>query len=182
MRRIGLVTCARSDYGTCLPIMRAIRSDPDLSLHLIVSGMHLSPEFGLTVKEIEADGFEINDRVEMLVASDSAYAVAASIGLGTIGFADSFRRSTPEVLILVGDRFELLSVASASLPFRIPLAHVSGGDVTEGAIDNQVRNAISKMSHLHFVAMNEHAGRLIQMGEEPWRVYVTGDPALDAIS
>lgn len=182
MRKIGLVTFARSDYGSCLPIMRAIQSDPDLSLHLIASGMHLAPQFGLTVSEIEADGFEINDRVEMLVASDSDYAAAASIGLGTIGFADSFRRTRPDVLVIVGDRFELLSVASAALTFRIPLAHISGGDVTEGAIDNQVRNAVSKLSHLHFVAMNEHADRLIQMGEEPWRVYVTGDPALDTIS
>jgi GDP/UDP-N,N'-diacetylbacillosamine 2-epimerase (hydrolysing) len=182
MMNVGLVTFARSDYGTCSPILRAIQSDPALSLHLIVSGMHLSSEFGYTVREIEADGFEIADRVEMLVSSDTAHGAAASLGLGTIGFAGSLDRFRPDVLLLIGDRLELLSAACASLPFNVPLAHVSGGDITEGAIDNQIRHAISKLSHLHFVAMKEHADRLIQMGEEPWRVFVTGDPALDLIS
>jgi UDP-hydrolysing UDP-N-acetyl-D-glucosamine 2-epimerase len=182
MKRIGIVTTSRSDYGSCLPILRAIQADPDLDLHLLVTGMHLSPEFGCTVKEIEAERIRIGDWVEMLLSSDSPEGIAKSIGLGTIGFAQSFARIAPDILLLVGDRFELLALASAALPFRIPIAHVSGGDVTEGAVDNQVRHAISKMSHVHFVAMQEHADRLIQMGEEPWRVVVTGDPALDLIS
>lgn len=181
MRSIGVVTLARSDYGSCLPILKAIQADPDLSLYLMVSGMHLSPEFGYTLKEIEADGFEINERVEILLSSDTPEGIAKSIGLGTIGFGQSFARFQPDILLLVGDRFELLAVAGAALPFRIPLAHISGGDITEGAIDNQVRHAISKMSHLHFVAMAAHADRLIQMGEESRCVFVTGDPALDLI-
>ena len=181
MRHIGVVTFARSDYSTCLPILQAIEADPELELHLVVSGMHLSPEFGYTVKEIEAEGFEISDQVEMLLSSDTPEGITKSIGLGAIGFAQSFARFEPDIVLIVGDRFELLAVACAALPFRVPIAHVSGGDITEGAIDNQVRHAITKMSHIHFVAMQAHAQRLIQMGEENWRVFVTGDPALDLI-
>jgi UDP-N-acetylglucosamine 2-epimerase (non-hydrolysing) len=179
---VGIVTFSRSDYSSCLPLLRAISADHDLDLHLIVSGMHLSPEFGNTVKEIEEEEFPIFDRVDMLLTSDLPVGVAKSIGVGTIGFAQSFSRLKPDFLIMVGDRYELLSVASAALPFNIPLVHISGGDITEGAFDNQVRNAISKMSHLHFVSMQEHAARLIQMGEEEWRVTVSGDPALDLIN
>jgi UDP-hydrolysing UDP-N-acetyl-D-glucosamine 2-epimerase len=181
MRQIGVVTFARSDYSSCLPLLKAIQSDPDLGLDLIVSGTHLSPEFGYTIKAIEADGFEISDRVEMLLSSDTPEGVAKSVGLGIIGLAQSFARFRPNILLIVGDRVELLSVVCSALPFNIPIAHVSGGDVTEGAIDNQVRYAISKMSHIHFVAMQAHADRLVQMGEEPWRVVVSGDPALDLL-
>jgi UDP-hydrolysing UDP-N-acetyl-D-glucosamine 2-epimerase len=182
MRRIGVATFARSEYSTCLPLLRAIQADAEFELHLLVSGAHLSPEFGNTVKDIEADGFAIADRIEMRVSSDDTpEGVVESNGWGTIGFAHSFARSRPDILLLVGDRLELLAAASAALPFRIPVAHVSGGDVTEGALDNQVRHAMSKLSHLHFVAMEEHAQRLLQMGEEGWRVFVTGDPALDLV-
>lgn len=181
MRRIGVVTTSRADYSSVLPVARLISDDRDLELLLFVSGMHLAPEFGLSVREIEAEGLPITDRVEMLVASDTPQAVAKSIGLGVIGFAESLTRARPDVLLVVGDRFELLSVVCAALPLAIPVAHVSGGDLTEGLIDNQVRFAITKMSHLHFVAMQSHADRLRQMGEEVWRVHVTGDPALDLI-
>jgi GDP/UDP-N,N'-diacetylbacillosamine 2-epimerase (hydrolysing) len=181
MRSIGAVTCARSDYSSFLPILRIIKADPELKLHLTATGMHLSPDFGLTVEQIEEDGFRVDERVEMLLPLDTPEGIASSIGTGTIGFARSFAKFQPDILLLVGDRFELLSVASAALPFRIPIAHVSGGDVTEGSTDNQVRHAISKMSHLHFVSMQAHADRLIQMGEESWRVLTTGDPALDLI-
>jgi UDP-hydrolysing UDP-N-acetyl-D-glucosamine 2-epimerase len=181
MRKIGVVTVARSDYSTCLPILREIAADPELCLHLLVGGTHLVPEFGLTVNAIEADGFAIVERIDMLVASDTPAGAAKAIGLGTLGLAQSFDRVRPDILLVVGDRTELLSVACAALPFRLPIAHVSGGDLTEGAIDNQVRHAISKMSHLHFVAMQEHADRLVQMGEESWRITVSGDPALDLI-
>src|SRR5262249_4579000 len=150
-------------------------------VRLIVSGMHLAPEFGTTVRAIEADGFPIDERVEMLVASDTPEGVAKSVGLGTIGLAQSFARNRPDLLLLVGDRIELLAAATAAVSFGIPIAHVSGGDQTEGALDNQVRHAVSKLSHLHFVAMQAHADCLLQMGEEPWRVVVTGDPALDLI-
>jgi UDP-hydrolysing UDP-N-acetyl-D-glucosamine 2-epimerase len=181
MRSVGVATFARSDYSSCLPIMRTIQADLDLELYTFVGGMHLSPEFGQTVKQVETDGFVIHDRIEMLLSSDTPEGTAHSIGLGVIGFAHSFARFRPDILLLVGDRFELLSAACAALPFNIPIAHGSGGDITEGAIDNQVRHAISKMSHLHFVATQVHADRLIQMGEEPWRVFVTGDPALDLL-
>ncbi len=179
MRRIGVVTFSRSDYSSCLPLLRAISSDPEMELHLIVSGMHLSPDFGNTVKEIEDEHFPIFDKVDMLLTSDLPVGLAKSIGVGTIGFAQSFSRRQPDFLLMVGDRYELFSVACAAVPFNIPLAHISGGDITDGAFDNQIRNAISKISHLHFVSMQEHADRLIQMGEESWRVTVTGDPALD---
>lgn len=181
MRRIGVATSTRSDYSSYLPVLRAIASDPGLELHLLVSGMHLSPEFGYTVTEIEADGFTIHERIEMLLSADTPAAIAKSIGLGTLGLAQSFANLQPDLLLVVGDRFELLAVAAAALPFGIPIAHVSGGDITEGAFDNQVRHAISKLSHLHFVSMQKHADRLIQMGEESWRVIVTGDPALDLL-
>ena len=162
-------------------MLRAIRSDPGFELQLIVAGMHLSPDFGMTASEIEKDGFEIAARVEMLVDSESPEGIAKSIGLGVSGFAEVFSQSKPDILLLVGDRYELLAAASAALPFLIPLAHISGGDVTEGSFDNQVRHAISKMSHLHFVSMDAHRERLLQMGEEPWRIFVTGDPALDSL-
>jgi len=181
MRQIGVVTTSRADYSSLLPILRLISDDPDLELLLFVGGMHLVPEFGYTVKEIEADGFPITERIEMMLASDTRESVAKSMGLGVIGFANSLSRYHPDILIMVGDRFELLAAVSAALSLGIPIAHVSGGDITEGAIDNQVRYAITAMSHIHFVAMLAHAQRLLQMGEEPWRVIVTGDPALDLI-
>lgn len=181
MRRIGVVTFARSEFSSCFPLARAIHEDGELELQLIVSGAHLSHEFGLTVGEIESSGLPIAERVEMLVSSDSGEGIAKSIGLGTIGLGQAFAHLQPDVVLLVGDRYELLSAAAAALAARIPVAHVSGGDVTEGAIDNQVRYAVSALSHVHFVAHESHAQRLIAFGEEPWRVFVTGDPALDAI-
>ena len=181
MRTIGAVTTSRADYSSLLPVLRAIDANPELQLQLFVGGMHLAPEFGLTVKEIEADGFEITDRIDMRVASDTPQDIAKSMGHGVIAVTDALDRFRPDIILIVGDRFELLAVASAALPLRIPVAHVSGGDVTEGAIDNQVRHAITKMSHVHFLDMEAHGRRLLQMGEEPSRVRVTGDPALDLI-
>jgi UDP-N-acetylglucosamine 2-epimerase (non-hydrolysing)/GDP/UDP-N,N'-diacetylbacillosamine 2-epimerase (hydrolysing) len=181
VRTIGVATVARSDYGSCLPVLRAVAADPGLKLHLVAAAGHLSPAQGETVRAIEADGFPVADRVDMLLAADTPGAVARGIGLGTTGFAQSFERTRPDILLVVGDRCELLSVACAALPFGIPLAHVSGGEITEGAFDEQVRHALTKMSHLHFVAMPECADRVVRMGEEPWRVTVTGDPALDAV-
>ena len=182
MRRICVITFARSEYSSCFPILQAITSLADVRVHLVAAGAHLSPEHGYTVREIQAHGFTIDDRLEMLLSSDSPQAIAKSIGLGIIGLAEILARCLPDIILIIGDRLELLSAACAALPFRIPIAHVSGGDITEGSVDNQVRNAVSKLSSLHFVAMQEHADRLLQMGEEPWRVFVTGDPALDAIA
>ena len=179
MKTIGVVTVARSDYGTYLPVLQRIQEDPDLRSHLIVAGMHLSPEFGLTVRAIEQDGFEINERIEMLLSSDTPEGVAKSMGLGTIGFAQAYARLHPDILLVLGDRFEMHAAVVAAVPFKIPVAHIHGGESTEGAIDDAIRHSITKMSHLHFVATEAYAQRVIQMGEEPWRVVVSGAPSLD---
>jgi UDP-hydrolysing UDP-N-acetyl-D-glucosamine 2-epimerase len=181
MRTIAIATFSRAEYSSCLPLLLEIRADQALQLRLVVSGTHLSPEFGYTIKEIEEDGFDIDERLEMLLSSDTPAGAAKALGLATISFADSFSRSRPDILVLVGDRYELLAAASAALLFRIPVAHVSGGDVTEGAIDNQVRYAVTMLSSLHFVSMQAHADRLVQLGVEKSRVFVTGDPALDML-
>lgn len=179
MRTIGVVTVARSDYGIYLPVLRRILAEPDLRLHLIVSGMHLSPEFGLTVNAIESDGIEVGERVEMLVSSDTPEGVAKSMGLGTIGFSQAYTRRRPDVLLVLGDRFEMHAAVVAALPFGIPVAHIHGGELSEGAIDDALRHSITKMSHLHFVSTETYSRRVIQMGEEPWRVVLSGAPALD---
>ena len=177
-----MVTVARSDYGIYLPILRLIEKDPNLRLSLIVSGMHLSPEFGLTIQEIEDDGFEVSDRVEILLSSDSPEGVAKSMGLGVIGFAQVYARKPFDILILLGDRFEMHSAATAAMPFTIPVAHIHGGESTEGLIDEAIRHSITKMSHLHFTATRQYAERIVQLGEEPWRVVVSGAPSLDNIN
>ena len=179
MRTIGVVTSARSDYGIYLPVLRAIEADPALQLHLIVSGMHLSPEFGLTANIIEADGFEIGERVEMLLSSDTPQGISKSMGLGLIGFAQAYARFRPDILLVLGDRFEMQAATLAALPFKIPIAHIHGGEVTQGAIDDALRHSISKLSHLHFVSTQEYARRVEQLGEEPWRIMVSGAPSLD---
>ena len=179
MRTIGVVTTARADYGIYLPVLRQIRADPDLGLHLMVTGMHLSPEFGLTVRDIQADGFHIGERIETLLSSDTPEGVAKSMGLGTLGFAQAYARFRPDLLLVLGDRFEMHAAVVASLPFKIPVAHIHGGESTQGAIDEAMRHSITKMSHLHFVAAESYARRVIQMGEETWRVMVSGAPALD---
>ena len=179
MRTIGVVTVARSDYGIYRPILRAIDADPELRLRLIVSGMHLAPEFGSTVDAIDEDGFEIAEKVEMLLSSDSPEGVSKSMGLGTIGFAQAFARERPDILMVLGDRFEMFSAALAALPFTIPVAHLHGGEVTEGAIDDSLRHCMTKLSHLHFVSTEDSARRVRQLGEEPWRIVVSGAPSLD---
>jgi len=178
-RRIAVVTVARSDYGYYLPILHRIRADPTLELCLIVSGMHLSSEFGLTIQAIEADGFDIAERVDMLLSSDKPEGIAKSMGVGIIGFSQAYARLKPDILLLLGDRFEMLAAGVAMLPFNIPIAHISGGDVTEGAVDDSIRHALTKMSHLHFVSTDVYRRRLIQMGEEDWRITVSGAVSLD---
>jgi UDP-hydrolysing UDP-N-acetyl-D-glucosamine 2-epimerase len=179
VRRIGVVTVARSDYGIYKPVLREICKEKDLDLQLIVGGMHFSPEFGYTATAIESDGFKIAARVEMLLSSDSPQGVAKSIGIGVVGFAQAYAHLKPDLLLLLGDRFEMLSAAAAALPFRIPIAHIHGGESTEGAFDEAIRHAITKMSHLHFASTEAYAKRIEQMGEEPWRVTVSGAPSLD---
>jgi len=182
VRTIGVATVSRSDYGIYLPILRKIQADPELRLRLIVAGTHLSPEFGLTVKAIEADGFEIAERGEMLLSSDTPEGVVKSMGLGVIGFAQSYARLCPDILLVLGDRFEMHAAALAALPFTIPVAHIHGGEITQGAIDDALRHSMTKLSHLHFVATEEYANRVMQMGEEPWRVVLTGAPSLDNLN
>lgn len=179
MRTIAAFTGTRADYGILRTILRGISAAPDLRLQLIVSGSHLSRDFGSTVSAIEADGFEIAERVESLLASDTPSGVAKSIGMGVIGLAQTYARLQPDLLLLCGDRFELLAAASAAIPFVLPIAHLHGGELTEGAFDDQIRHAITKMSHLHFVTTPRCGQRVVQMGEEPWRVTVAGAPALD---
>ncbi|HYR89085.1 MAG TPA: UDP-N-acetylglucosamine 2-epimerase [Terriglobia bacterium] len=182
MRSIGVVTGSRADYGIYLPIMRRMLKDPELRLVLFVTGMHLSPDFGLTVDAIKADGFEISEQIEMLLSSDSPEGIAKSMGLGAIGFSQAYSRTSVDLLLVLGDRFEMLAAVVAALPFNIPIAHIHGGEITEGAIDDCIRHAITKMSHLHFVATDEYRQRVIQMGEQPSRVIVSGAPTLDNLS
>ncbi len=179
MRNIGVITVARSDYGIYLPILSRIENDSDLELSLMVSGMHLLPEFGLTVEDIVKDGFPIAARIDMLHASDRPAGISKSMGQGTIGFADVYDRMRPDILLVLGDRFEMMAAALAALPFKIPVAHIHGGELTEGAMDDALRHAMTKLSHLHFVATDEYARRVLQLGEAAWRITVSGAPGLD---
>ena len=174
MKRIGIMTGTRAEYGLLKSLMQEINKDNDLELYLIVSGMHLSPEFGMTYKEIEEDGFQINAKVEMLLSSDSPAGISKSIGLGVIGFADEFQRADLDMLILLGDRYEALSAAISAMVMRIPIAHLHGGELTEGAIDEGIRHSITKMSYLHFTSTEEYRRRVIQLGENPERVFCVG--------
>jgi len=182
MRKIGVVSVARSDCGIYRPLLRKIEAEPDLQLYLIVTGMHLSPEFGLTVNDIKADGIKIADHVEMLLSSDSPEGTAKSIGLGAIGFSQIFSRTKLDMIVVLGDRFEMFSAAIAALPFKIPVMHIHGGEVTEGAIDDALRHSITKLSHIHCVSTPEYARRVRQLGEDPWRIKVTGAPSLDNLN
>jgi len=179
MRTIGVVSVARSDYGIYLPLLRAITKDPELNLLLFVSGMHLSPEFGSTVNEIKNDGFEIAAEVESLLSSDTPEGISKSIGLGIIGFSQTFCKMRPDILVVLGDRFEMFAAVVASVPFKIPIAHIHGGEITEGAFDDALRHSITKFCHLHFVSTQRYAERVIQLGEAPWRVHVVGALSLD---
>ncbi len=161
--------------------MKGIKDDPGLALQVIATGMHLSPEFGLTYQEIEKDGFQINRRVEMLMSSDTPVGIAKSMGVGLIGFADALSDLSPDLLVVLGDRFEIFTAAAAALIARIPIAHVHGGETTEGAFDEAIRHSITKMSHLHFVAAEDYRRRVIQLGEHPDRVFLVGGLGIDNI-
>lgn len=176
-----MVTGSRAEYGLIAPVIAALKSDPAFEVQLVASGMHLAPEFGLTYRQIEADGHRIDARVEMLLASDSPAGTAKSLGLGVIGFADTFDRLQPEMVLLAGDRFETLAAAQAALILTIPTAHLFGGETSEGAFDEAIRHSITKMSHLHLVQHEQAADRVRQMGEAPESVVVVGSPALDGL-
>ncbi|WP_313639224.1 UDP-N-acetylglucosamine 2-epimerase [Paenibacillus sp.] len=180
-RKICIVTGTRAEYGLLYRLMREIQVDVDLDLQLIATGMHLSPEFGLTYKQIEEDGFIIDEKIEMLLSSDTPVAIAKSMGIATMGFAEAFQRLKPDILVLLGDRFEIFSAAQSALVMRIPVAHISGGELTEGAIDESIRHSLSKMSHIHFTANEEYTRRVIQLGEQPNRVFNVGDTGVENI-
>lgn len=181
MRKICVVTGSRAEYGLLSGIMRAIDNDPELMLQIIATNMHLSPEFGLTYREIECDGFRIDKKVEMLLSSDTANATAKSVGLGFIGFADAYEDLKPDMLLVLGDRYEIISAVSTALFYKIPVAHLHGGEITEGAYDDCIRHAITKMSHLHFTSTEEYRRRVIQLGEAPDRVFNVGAPGIENI-
>lgn len=181
-RKICVVTGTRAEYGLLYWLLKEIKDDPDLELQLVATGMHLSPEFGLTYRTIEADGFTIAAKVEMLLSSDTPVGIAKSIGLGVIGFADAFARLQPDILVILGDRYEILAAAQTALIARIPLAHIHGGEATEGLIDEAIRHAVTKMAHLHFVASEPYRDRVMQLGENPDLVFNFGAPGLDHIS
>jgi UDP-2,4-diacetamido-2,4,6-trideoxy-beta-L-idose 2-epimerase len=178
-RRIAVFTGTRAEYGLLYWLMKDIEASPILDLQVIVSGMHLSPEFGDTWKQVEADGFSVNAKVEMLLSSDTAVGIAKSMGLGTIGFADALSRLAPDMLVVLGDRFEALAVVQTALILRIPVVHLHGGEITEGAYDDAIRHAITKMASLHFTAAEPYRQRVIQMGEAPDTVFNVGALGLD---
>ena len=178
-RTIGVVTVARSDYGHLVPLLEAFRDHSAVALQVYVAGAHLSARFGRTVAAIEADGWPITERIETTGASDAAADVAAGAGAGVAGFARAFARGRPDLVVVLGDRLEMLAAAVAALPLALPVAHIHGGEVTEGAIDEQARHALTKLAHLHFPAAEAYAHRILQMGEEPWRVHCVGAPGLD---
>lgn len=180
-RKICIVTGTRAEYGLLYWLMREIQEDSDLELQLIVTGAHLSPEYGNTVQEIERDGFQIHERIEMLLSSDTPNAVTKAMGLGLIGFADAYARLKPDIVVLLGDRYEMMVAAQAAMVAKIPIAHIHGGERTEGLIDEAIRHSITKMSHLHFVATDEYQRRVIQLGEHPDRVFNFGAIGIDNI-
>lgn len=178
-RRVAVVTGSRADYGLYYYILQELHGRPDAHLQLVVTGMHLAPQFGLTVREVERDGFPIAARVEMLLAGDTGGSAGRSVGLAVIGLTQALEALGPDLLLLLGDRSEMLAASTAALHLGIPCAHIHGGESTEGAIDEAIRHAVTKLSHVHFAAAEVYAERIRRMGEEPWRVHVTGAPGLD---
>ena len=180
-RKVCVITGTRAEYGLLYWLMKEIQSDKDMQLQLIVTGMHLSSEFGLTYKEIEKN-FKIDKKVEMLLSSDTVLGISKSMGLAQISFSEAYEELTPDILIVLGDRYEIFSAVSSAMISRIPIAHISGGEITEGVIDEAIRHAITKMSHLHFVSTEEYKNRVIQLGEHPNRVFNLGAIGIDNIN
>src|SRR5271155_5580309 len=178
-RKIAVVTSSRADYSHLYWPLKELSTKDDIDLRIVALGSHLSPEFGNTAKEIERDGFKIASKIECLLSSDTDLGMAKTIGLATLGLADLFAEMRPDILLLIADRYEMLAPASVALALRIPIAHIEGGEVSEGAIDDAVRNALTKMSHIHFTSTFAARERVIGMGEEEWRVHRAGAPSLD---
>ena len=178
-RKIAVLTTSRADYSHLYWPLKDLATRPDVDLRLIVMGSHLSPEFGRTIQEIENDGFKIDARIECLLSSDTDVGMAKTIGVATLSLADTLGSMRPDLLLLIADRYEMLAPAAVALALRIPIAHIEGGEISEGAIDDAVRNALTKMSHLHFTSTIQARQRVISMGEEEWRVHRAGAPSLD---
>jgi UDP-N-acetylglucosamine 2-epimerase (non-hydrolysing)/GDP/UDP-N,N'-diacetylbacillosamine 2-epimerase (hydrolysing) len=181
-RKVCIVTGTRAEYGLLSHLMSEVKRDSRVKLQVVATGTHLAPEFGLTWREIEGDGFQIDRKLEILLASDTGVGVAKTVGLATISFADAFSDLRPDIIVILGDRFEMLAAASAALVMKIPVAHIAGGDVTEGAFDESIRHAITKMAHLHFVTNGDSKARVCQLGEDPAHVHDVGAPGLDSIA
>ena len=181
MKKVCIVTGARAEYGLLRWLMCGIDKSLKLDLQIIATGMHLSPEFGLTYQEIENDGFKIDRKIEMLISSDTPNGIVKSMGLGMIGFTEAFTELKPDLVVVLGDRYEIFTAVATAMIFRIPVAHLHGGEATEGLVDEPIRHSVTKMSHLHFVAIDEYRKRVIQLGENPNRVFLVGGLGIDSI-
>ncbi|WP_010648145.1 UDP-N-acetylglucosamine 2-epimerase [Oceanobacillus massiliensis] len=181
MKKVCIITGTRAEYGLLKPLIIKVEKDEDLELQLIATGMHLSPEFGLTYKEIEEDGFSVHEKIEILLSSDSSIGISKSMGLAMVSFAECFGRIKPDLVIILGDRFEIFSAVSAASVMQIPVAHLHGGETTEGAFDEAFRHSITKMSFLHFTSTEEYRNRVIQLGEDPSRVFNVGAIGIESI-
>ena len=181
-RRIAVVTTSRADYGHLYWLLHDLNAHPAVDLKIVAFGPHLSPEFGRTVEEIERDGFSVDETVECLLSSDTDVGMAKTLGLATLGLADTLSRLRPHVLVVIADRYEMLAAAAVALTLRIPIAHIEGGELSEGAIDDAARNALTKLSHLHFTTTERARHRVLAMGEEPWRVHRVGALSLDHLT
>lgn len=180
--KICVITGTRAEYGLLFWTMKTIKEHPDFELSVCVTGMHLSPEFGLTYNQIVSDGFQIEGKIEMLLSSDTSVGITKSVGLGLIGFADFFERTKPDWILVLGDRFEIFSAVTAAMIARIPVAHCHGGEATEGLIDEAIRHSLTKMSHLHFTSTIEYRNRVIQLGEQPSSVFHVGALGIENIN
>ena len=182
MKNVCVITGTRADYGLLYWTLKALKEEETINLQLCATGMHLSPEFGLTYQQIEKDGFSIDYKVETLISGDTGSAIAKSIGLGVIGFADAFQQLSPDLILVLGDRYEILAAVIAAMSARIPVAHCHGGELTLGAIDDAIRHTITKMSHVHFVSTIEHKNRVLQLGEQEDNIHVVGALGLENLS
>lgn len=181
MKKVCIITGTRAEYGLLKPLIKGVSEEKEFELQLVVTGMHLSPEFGLTYKEIENDGYKINEKIEIILSSDTPIGISKSMGLAMISFAESFNRLKPDIVIVLGDRYEIFAAVSAASISRLPVVHLHGGETTEGAIDEAFRHSITKMSYLHFTSTEDYRRRVIQLGEDPSRVFNVGAIGVDSI-
>lgn len=181
MKKVCVVTGTRAEYGLLKPVIDKIHKAKDLELQLVATGMHLSPEFGLTYTEIEEDGYVVTEKVEMLLSSDTGVGITKSMAVALMGFGECFDRLKPDMVVILGDRYEMLMVASAAMVAKIPIAHIHGGEITEGAMDDAIRHSLTKMSHLHFATTQEYCHRIIQLGENPKNVFHAGSLGVENI-